>query len=169
MDQEYISLRNLYLPQNIEVVFVLESPPLGHGYFYNPGGRVSEVLFRAYMKLLNINPSTKEEGLIELKKRGWLLINPIYQTVNKLPDKQADELILQNYKSFLLDLQELTKSNRSVPIILVKSNILRLLEKPLISDRFNVINNGKLIPFPLHYHAERFHKDVMELLLKSGV
>lgn len=162
--QEYISLRNQYLPKNLSAVFILESPPEGHGYFYNAEGRVSEVLFRAYMKLLKVSPKNKKEGLEKLAEKGWLLVNPIYQPVNKLPDKEADKLILNNYDNFLSDLGGLTKKNMNVPIILVKSNILRLLEKPLLEDGFNVINDGFLIPFPLHYHAKRFQDGVEKLL-----
>lgn len=166
MEQEYISLRNKYLPKNIKVIFVLESPPAGHGYFYNPEGRVSEVLFRSYMKLLGITPLSKDQGLKELAKKGWLLVNPIYQPVNKLSDKEADRLILKNYQTFVADLKVLISGDKNVPIILVKSNILRLLEVPLLADGFNVINQKLLIPFPLHYHADRFHKSVLSLLLK---
>jgi len=167
MEQEYISLRNNYLPKNIKVIFVLESPPAGHGYFYNPEGRVSEVLFRAYMKLLGVTPSTKDQGLRELAKKGWLLVNPIYKPVNKLSDKEADRLILKNYKTFIADLEDLISANKNIPIVLVKSNILRLLETPLLEDGFNVIIQKLLVPFPLHYHADRFHKNVLSLLLKT--
>lgn len=164
MESEFIALRNNYMPENITTVFILESPPAGHGYFYDPSGRVSEVLFRAFMKLLEISPTTKEEGLQELSRRGWVLVNPIYTPVNKLPDKEADKLILGNYFNFKKDLDSILGENRSLPVILVKSNILRLLEKSLLGDGYNVINNGVLIPFPLHYHANSFHEKTMKLL-----
>lgn len=164
MEENFISLRNKYLPKTLNIIFVLESPPYGHGYFYDLTGRVSEVLFRAYMKLLGINPTTKEEGLEFLKRKGWVLVNPIYTPVNKLPDKEADTLILENYQNFKKDLDQLLSKSHSVPIILVKSNILKLLEKPLINDGYNVINNGVLIPFPLHYHANSFHEKVSKMI-----
>lgn len=165
MEQVYISLRDRYLPEYISVVFVLESPPQGHGYFYDTSGRTSEVLFRSFMKLAGINPTTKEDGLQALKKKGWLLVNPVYRPVNKLPDKEADQVILDNYQNFVDDLRELLGDGiTSTPIILVKSNIFRLLEKPLVADGFHVINKGLMIPFPLHYHAESFHMKVSSLL-----
>jgi hypothetical protein len=132
MEQGYIDLRNRYLPENPRVVFILESPPQGHGYFYDPSGKVSEVLFRAFMKLLDFVPNDKDQGLKESARRGWVLVNPIYTPVNKLPDKEADKLILANYKSFINDLDEIICGNKSIPVILVKSNILRLLEAPLL-------------------------------------
>lgn len=164
MEAEFVALRNKYLPKKIKTIFVLESPPAGHGYFYNPTGRVSEVLFRAFMKaVLNFSATTKEEGLRRLADEGYLLVNPIYTPVNKLSDKEADKLILANYDNFKKDLVSLIgKSN--TPIILVKSSIFRLLEKPLLTDGFNVINKGVLIPFPLHYHMKTFEERVRKLI-----
>ncbi len=131
VEQECILLRNRYAPSDIKVVFVLESPPQGHGYFYNPEGRVSEVLFRAFMKLIDFVPITKDEGLKKLADRGYILVNPVYIPVNKLPDREADAIILRNYPKFLDDLNGLLKRNKNTPIILVKSNIFRLLEMGL--------------------------------------
>lgn len=164
MEAEFIALRNKYIPKKIKLVFILESPPAGHGYFYNSAGKVSEVLFRAFMKaVLSFSPATKEEGLQKLAEEGYLLVNPIYTPVNKLSDKEADKLILANYDNFKKDLNSLIgKSN--TPIILVKSSIFRLLEKPLLADGFNVVNNGVLIPFPLHYHMNTFEERVRALL-----
>lgn len=161
-ENTYISLRNAYLPEKIKVVFVLESPPEGHGYVYDPSGRVSEVLFRAFMKVINYKPTDKHEGLKQLQSEGMVLVNPIYVPVNKLPDKEADKIILNNYDNFIEDLSLLI--DKQTPIILVKSNILKLLENKLIADGFNVLNNGILVPFPLHYHAESFQEKVSKML-----
>jgi len=164
MEEHYISLRNQYLPKNIKAVFILESPPAGHGYFYDAKGRISEVLFRSFMKaVLGFSPTNKEEGLRKLAEGGYLLVNPIYTPVNKLPDKEADRLIMENYDNFKRDLTGLI-TNKRTPIVLVKSNILRLLEGPLLKDGFNVINKGVLIPFPLHYHYPLFQERVRKLL-----
>lgn len=168
MKQEYISLRNKYLPENLKVVFVLESPPEGHGYFYNPEGRVSEVLFRAFMKLIDFVPTNKDEGLKELAVRGYVLVNPVYIPVNKLPDREADKIIIENYSTFLKDITGLIKNNKSTPIILVKSNILRLLEQPLLDDGFNILNKNLLIPFPLHYHVNVFLKRIRGLIFQTN-
>ncbi len=164
MEDEYISLRNRYTPNKIKIIFILEPPPAGHGYFYNPDGRVSEVLFRSFMKaVLNFSPATKDEGLQKLAKEGYLLVNPIYTPVNKLPEREADKMILDNFENFTRDLRGLI-GNSNVKIILIKSNICRLIEKPLIADGFNVVNNGLLIPFPLHYHYKTFEERVRSLL-----
>jgi hypothetical protein len=156
MEQEYIALRNRYIPTELKVVFVLESPPQGHGYFYNPNGRISEVLFRAFMKVIDFAPTTKDEGLRKLAEKGYLLVNPVYIPVNKLPEKEADRIILNNYYLFLDDINALLQFNKHIPIILVKANILRLLEKRMLADGYNILNRGMLIPFPLHYHINTF-------------
>jgi hypothetical protein len=165
MTNQYIALRNQYLPKRISVIFILESPPEGHGYFYDASGRVSEVLFRAFMKLLGAKPDTKEEGLLLLQEKGWVLVNPIYIPVNKLSEKEADRMILDNYAVFVADLKNILADRFSeVPIVLVKSNIVRILEKPLLNDGFRVINDGIMVPFPLHYHADSFQEKVLKLL-----
>jgi ABC-type transporter Mla subunit MlaD len=59
---EKVFLRNKYNPADISAVFVLEAPPPALGYFYDPQGRVSEVLFRAC-------PSGREPMLARLWSR----------------------------------------------------------------------------------------------------
>lgn len=166
MKTEYEKLRDRYIPEKIKVVFVLESPPAGHGYIYDPNGRVSEILFRSFMALLGKKTDTKDEGLKLLQKKGWLLTNPIYEPVNKISDKEADRKILANYSNFKKDLLKLLGNNKKIPIILVKSNICNLLEKPLLEDGFNVLNNGVSVPFPMHYHFESFKNKIDSLLKK---
>jgi hypothetical protein len=165
METEYIKLRDQYLPAKPAVVFVLESPPAGHGYFYDPNGKVSEVLFRSFMKLLAIKPISKDEGLSEFKRKGWVLVDPIYQPVNKLSDKEANKLILDNYPNFKKDLLVVIQDDKTTPIILIKANICRLLEEPLFEDGFNVVNDSVIIPFPLHYHLNAFLEKVGKLLV----
>jgi hypothetical protein len=164
--REYIRLRDKFTPKDLKLIFVLESPPAGPAYFYNPAGKTSELLFRAFMALLNIKPATKEEGLQYFMKQGWLIIDPIYEPVNKLPDKVADELILQNYPNFKKDLSQF--ASKETPLILVKANVLKLLENKLIEDGFNVINNKLAIPFPMHFHQREFVSRI-KLLLKNTV
>ncbi len=164
MEQQYIQMRNKYLPQKIKAIFVLESPPAGHGYFYDSSGKVSEVLFRAFMQLFEYNVADKESGLNMLANNGYILVNPIYTPVNKLPDKEADRLIVENYPNFIRGLEVLTKGDKTIPIILVKSNILRLLEAKMVDDGYNVLNKGLLIPFPLHYHIKTFLERVRQIM-----
>lgn len=160
--KDYILLRNRYVPKNIKLVFVLESPPVEHGYVYDSSGRTSEVLFRSLMDLFGLRPLDKERGLQALAKKGVLLLNPLYEPVNKLADKEANAKILSNYKSFIKDLKGLGVTSKT-PIILVKKNIFELLYDPLVADGFNILNTS-MIPFPLHYHAKAFREKCLELM-----
>lgn len=38
--------------------------------------------------------------------------------------------------------------DRAVPLILIKANVCRVLERKLLDDGFNVINRGRKIYFP---------------------
>ncbi len=167
MKNIYIEERNKYIPRRIKAVFVLESPPeRGVGYFYQEEGRVSELLFKTFMKtFLNFSPETKVVGLRQFAEAGYIVVDPIYEPVNKLPDKVADKKILQNYNNFKKDLENLLGKEKSkTPIILIKANIYRLLEKPLLEDGFNVVNKGVVIPFPMHYHAKVFEEKIGKLI-----
>jgi hypothetical protein len=92
-------------------------------------------------------PRTKDEGLKRFQENGYLLVDPIYEPVDKLPDKEADRLILENYLDFIRDLNKII-SNKKTKIILIKNTICALLEQKLTAEGFNVLNQGVKIPFP---------------------
>lgn len=164
MLNKYLALRKRFTPKKIQCVFVLESPPAGPAYFYNPNGRTTELLFRAFMSLIGYSPKNKTDGLKKFAALGCVVIDPIYIPVNKLPDREADRLIVKNYPNFLKDLKILTKNNPRVPIILIKANILKFLEAKLLKEGFNVMNNGVPVPFPMHYHLKSFMYLIREML-----
>jgi len=162
---QYKLLRNQYMPKKLRVILVLESPPANGKYFYNPNGKISEILFRSLMTvLLDIKPQTKDEGLRKFSEAGYLLVDPIYEPVDNISDKKADKLIMENYFFFIKDLKTIIGNTKNVKIILIKKNICTLLEKPLLTDGFNVVNNYEMIPFPLHYHMNSFSEKVRRLL-----
>lgn len=165
MNTEYKKLRNRYLPKELKTIFVFESPPEHGGYFYDPTGRPGELLFRSLMQcVLGKKFSSKDEGLRCFAQAGYLLVDPIYEPVDKLPDKEADILIINNYPNFIADLQDLI-GDMEVSLILVKKTICLLLENKLRNDGFKVLNNGLTIPFPMHYHYSDFENKVKSLLL----
>lgn len=59
----YIRLRNKYHPNILNLIFLLESPPVSGKYFYDESGKTSEPLFNALMKLLDNKPADKNYGL----------------------------------------------------------------------------------------------------------
>lgn len=160
---EFISLRKKFKPKKVKFCFIFESPPAHGGYFYDPTGRTTELLFRSLVKtLFNKNFESKTEGLEHFQKEGFYLVNPIYIPVNKLSDKTADEMILENYDLFKKDMIE--EGLQKTPLIIVKSNVWKLLKDRLVEDDFNVLNREVMIPFPMHYHFESFKEKVRVLL-----
>lgn len=161
----YIAFRKKYTPNKIKAIFVLESPPnppkLGK-YFYKTNGRVSEPLFAEMMNLIHYKPLSKKAGLKEFQKRGFVIVDAVYMPINHLDEKSRNKEILRWYPILLKDLKKLTK-NKNTPIILVKANICRLLEKWL-SIEFNVINKGVIIPFPSTGNQKRFRNQIAKLL-----
>jgi hypothetical protein len=65
----------------------------------------------------------------------------------------------------IVDLKE-TIGRRRVKIILVKANICRMLEEPLKAIGLNVINNGKIIPFPSSGQQNKFH-NAIEIIINK--
>jgi hypothetical protein len=146
----YLRLRRDYQPENIKLVIVAESPPASGKYFYDPTGSSKEPLFAAIMQQLGISPTTKKVGLRELQERGWVLVDATYQPVDKLGKNAShdrDEVITRDYPLLLDDLVSLTP-NRSIPVVLIKANVCRILEPLLSKDGFHVLNGGKAIYFP---------------------
>jgi hypothetical protein len=70
---EYLDFRHRYEPESIKLVVVAESPPTSGRYFYDPTGALSEPLFAALMRQLRLSPLTKEDGLGEFQRSGWVL------------------------------------------------------------------------------------------------
>jgi|SRR5579872_116046 len=154
----YLHLRQRYEPNAITLAVVAESPPASGKYFYDASGSVKEPLFSALMHQIGISPSTKEIGLREFQRRGWVLIDATYQPVDKLAKDAAhdrDDMIVQDYPLLVDDLISLSP-DRSIPVVLIKANVCRVLEPLLIRDRFNVLNNGKAIYFPSHGNQTEF-------------
>jgi len=144
---EYLALRRKFEPTPAALVVVAESPPKSGKYFYNPTGEASEPLFAALMSQLGNAPASKENGLREFQRRGWLLVDATYEPVDGLSDKDADAVILRDYPQLRSDLKALLPG-QLVPIILVKANVCRLLEPLLVHDGFNVLNCGRVVYFP---------------------
>jgi hypothetical protein len=153
---QYLSFRRAFEPFNVKLVIVAESPPASGKYFYNPDGAVSEPLFTALMQQLGFVAVTKESGLQELQRRGWVLVDATYEPVNVV-GVDRDALIIRDY-GLLRDDLEAMKPDRSAPIVLVKANVCRLLEPKLLHDGFNVLNRGRAVYFPSTGNQKKFHQ-----------
>jgi hypothetical protein len=69
--------------------------------------------------------------------------------VNELSPSKRNRAIVGDYQSLREDLASLLP-DRSVPLILIRENVCRLLEPRLKEDGFNVLNSGRVIYFPSH-------------------
>jgi hypothetical protein len=158
---EYLALRRRYEPRSVKLVIIAESPPDSELYIYNPTGRVTEPLFAALMKQLRLSPKTKDEGLRALQENGWVLVDATYEPVNG-PASGRDTVIERDYALLRKDLAALTP-DRSTPLILIKSNVRRILEPKLVAEGFNVLNRGQAVYFPSHSWQPMFHKQFSEI------
>ena len=161
----YHKLRAKYTPRRLKLVIIAESPPVSGKYFYDHTGAVGEPLFRALMHdLVGISPGSKEEGLSEFAKAGFLLVDATYIPVNKsFSPKERNAKILEDYPLLLNDLHSLLTTKKT-KIMLIKANVCRLLDAKLQSDGFDVINRGIIVPFPAFGQQVRFRKAVKGLL-----
>ena len=165
---EYLSLRHQYQPEKIKLILVAESPPASGLYFYNQDGLRSEPLFAALMREIGIAPATKEEGLRIFQTKGWLLIDATYEPVNTYKKWQRDAAIGRDYKLLHEELIGLSP-DRSIPIILIKENVCRVLEPKLLADGFSVINRGNVVYFPGHGRQGQFHQRFGAILRFHGM
>lgn len=158
----YINLRRRFEPRKIKLAIIAESPPASGRYFYDEAGKSSEPLFTALMHYVGLEgrPNQKTDGLRLLQNKGWILVDATYQPVNKIPDKEADKLIVNSYTDLCLDLESLGRP----PVILIKKNVCKILEPKLTKDGFKVLNSGRIVYFPSHSRQTDFHRQFSAIL-----
>lgn len=160
---EYLLARRKFEPQVCTLIIVAESPPASGNYFYDVTGAVSEPLFSAIMLHLKLVPKTKNNGLLELQKKGWVLIDATYEPVNNMENPDRDRVIVRDYPLLREDLQTISP-NRSVPIVLIKSNVCKILEPLLLADGFDVLNKHKVVYFPSTGRQKDFQHQFADIL-----
>jgi hypothetical protein len=160
----YHKLRQKYLPQKIKLIFLLESPPISGDYFYDPDGRATEQLFSTMMKIINYRPVSKADGLKEFSKRGYAIVDATYSPVNHIKnERKRNKAVLKDLPNLIDDLRGVI-GRRRIKIILVKANICHMLEAPLKAVGFNVINQGRTVPFPGSGQQNKFFKAIKQIL-----
>jgi hypothetical protein len=165
---EYLDLRQRYEPESIRLIIIAESPPASGKYFYDPAGSPSEPLFAALMKQLRVTPLTKEEGLREFQRRGWVLVDATYEPVNKAHHSSRGRVIERDYPLLRDDLAMLM-FDRTIPIVLIKENVCRILRPKLVRDGFNVLNGDRLIYFPGNGWQKEFHRQFSSILESAEI
>ena len=120
------------------------------------------------MKECNFRPLTKDDGLQELRRRGWVLVDATYEAVNKLSPAERNRTIERDYSLLCGDLAGLIPG-RKAPLVLIKKNICELLEPRLTSDGYNVLNRGRAIYFPSHGRQNDFRRQFRAILQPTGL
>lgn len=168
MDRSYyLSLRQDFAPQDIKLVVVAESPPVSGKYFYDTTGATTEHLFSALMRRVGFSPLSKAEGLRELQRLGWILIDATYEPVDKLVGPPRDQVLVRDFPLLVADLAAVT--NNQTPIVLIKTNVCRVLEARLVAQGYNVINRGRIIYFPSHGRQKQFAQQFDEVLKDASI
>jgi hypothetical protein len=165
---EYLSFRSKFEPATVKLVIVAESPPASGKYFYNPAGAVSEPLFAAVMQQLGHAPDSKENGLREFQRRGWVLVDATHEPVNALGGKDRDGVITRDYHLLRDDLAAMLP-DRLTPIILMKANVCQLLEPKLAEDGFKVLNHGRVVYFPSAGRQKDFQRQFSAILKSARI
>jgi hypothetical protein len=147
----------------MKLVVIAESPPASGRYFYDATGAPSEPLFAALMRQLGLFRVTKEDGLREFQRNGWVLVDATYEPVNQLTCSSRDKIIDRDYPLLRDDLLKLAP-DRSTPLVLIKTNVCRILEPKLGRDGFNVLNRQQIIPFPSNGWQKTFSKQFGAIL-----
>jgi hypothetical protein len=120
------------------------------------------------MRQLHLSPSTKEGGLRAFQRIGWLLVDATYEPVNALKGVSRDRVIARDYALLRNDLACITP-DRSIPLVLVKANVCRLLAPLLAGDGFNVINRGRTVYFPSTGRQKDFDQQFRLVLNSAGI
>ena len=164
----YHSLRGHYEPDDLKLIIVAESPPVSGKYFYDKSGARTEPLFSAILRHLNFTCAAKEDGLREIQRRGLILVDATYEPVNAMSSSARDRVIERDYPLLLEDLRYLS-SDPSLPIVLLKANVCKILDPKLTRDGFNVINRERSIPFPSTGQQTKSKQQFTAILDAAGI
>ncbi len=111
--------------------------------------------------------SGKEQGLRELQRLGWILMDATCEPVNKLESEAArEQVIARDYGLLLRDLA--TVADKTTPIVLIKKTVCRVLEPRLLAAGYNVINRGRVVYFPSHSRQLQFAEQFSAVLREAN-
>jgi hypothetical protein len=96
------------------------------------------------------------------------LVDATYEPVNALSLSSRNRVIARDYPLLCRDLDNLI-SNRSVPLVLVKASVCRILEPKLGKDGFTVLNRGRVIYFPGTGRQKDFQRQLGAILKTAGI
>jgi len=175
----YEEASDKYKPDNIKVLFIVESPPFFSendkpSYFFfenNPKGDVlfATIIYATHNIIYKKNSDLKKKLLLKFQKDKYWLIDAVEYPINKYkngenrPIRERDKIIKKEVNNLLLRIKQCVSNNgNETKVILIKNNIYSL--KPvLMENNFTVLNHDK-IGFPRYYRDPAVVKSIRELL-----
>lgn len=174
-----------YLPEEIEYLFVCESPPAFLGavpnrYFYFPHSLQAEPLFSTIVRAVyNINynhhTADKKTKLLKcLKRDGFYLTDAVEYPINRddqltnVPENIRNHIINSQLVAFIRKIDELKKHGKFTPntkTILIKYNIYDIFHQ---FEWLNVINTEH-IPFPYCANCLKVAEKIIKLIERQYV
>lgn len=178
MSRDYEMVRKQYLPKNIHVLFIAESPPPSDPkvpssrHFYRSDiVRRDDRLFINTMRALYPDAVQKTEAELEQEKDGWLrkfrldgyyMIEALNDSLpHEITKKQRRQLIADNIPVLIGRVQKL--AGKHTKIILIKSNVFDVAAQPLKDAGFTVLNS-ELVDYPGQYNQRAYRKKIAALL-----
>jgi hypothetical protein len=161
---DYHEMRKTFEPVKIKLVLLAESPPVSPDgrYFYNTAGSTREPLFKATMLAFGIVCKDKALGLREFQRRGVLLLDAVYEPVNKQLDKaKRGEAIERGYDELV---ERLSKLPPGVPVVIIMASLYDRLFYRLKNSGVNVVK--RRIPFPAHnpQNIDKFREELASIV-----
>ena len=148
-----------FLPENIKVLFIAESPPTNGSFFFFKFTKQEILLTTLTTALFGDDKGfTKNDSKVafleKFKNEGYFLIDAVEYPINMTTDKNRELIIRKEMDNFLERLEELKKMNRvdaDTKIILIKKSVYNILANVFKEKGFNILNNSK-VDFPKYYN-----------------
>jgi len=156
-----------YLPEQIDILFVAESPP--HikkppiRYFYNRDCTKGDSLFRNLIEVLfpGEYDRNKSEMLEKFKVNNYFLIDAVEYPINHIKSKrQRNKAVEENVDDLMNRIKRLPQPKG---IVLIKKNVYEILYQRLENEGFNVLNK-EFVNFPSHGNQRIFREKISKIL-----
>ena len=177
----YEQTRRQYKPDQIDWLFIAESPPPGadknssrHFYradYHGPGDRLFASTIRGLYEEAHGLPEAeitkdKEQWLRRLQADGVYMIEALEESEeHEVTKKERQQHIRAALPRLIERVGELAWSGTK--IVLIKSNPFEIASGPLREAGFNVLNNA-LVDYPGRYNQQAHRDKIRALLCANG-
>lgn len=174
---EYDSIRENYLPKEIKVLLIAESPPpsadiQSSRHFYRTDRiRRDDRLFTNTIRA--VYPDLQEQTEQQLEQQKDTLLKRFqsdgFYFIEALPVSMVHEITKKqrqiNIHDVLPELIEKVQNlaNHKTSIVLIKSNVFDVAREPLLRAGFHVLNK-ELVDYPGRYNQRAYREKLSDLL-----